>query len=142
MKRTRNLGAAAAVAAIAITVPLATAPLATASGSFAENQDGAKHVLLVSVDGLHAFDLAKLAAHRVKPMLLDVLEHGKNGRLIQFRQLSEEDFRGGAVGVFFEKVVLHGPGLVEAELIRHLHLLEGVVVDLVLGEGVPGLADG
>jgi hypothetical protein len=45
------------------------------------------------------------------------------------------------VRVFLEEVVLDGPGLVEAELVRKLHLFEGVVVDLVLGLGVPGLAD-
>jgi len=52
MKRTRWLWASAVVAAIAI-----LAPLGNTSGALAGNQG--KHVLLVSVDGVHAFDLAQ-----------------------------------------------------------------------------------
>ena len=54
----------------------------------------------------------------------------------------EEDLRRRAVGVLLEEVVLDGPRLVEAQLVGKLHLGEGVVVDLVFGEGMPGLGDG
>jgi hypothetical protein len=57
MKPSRRICAAATVAAIAVTVPLVGAPLATASRYRAQSQD--KHVLLISVDGLHAFDVAQ-----------------------------------------------------------------------------------
>src|SRR5947208_12369801 len=57
MKRTRRLGATAVLAAIAITAPLTCA--ATASGAVTGNAGGGKRALLISVDGLHNFDLAQ-----------------------------------------------------------------------------------
>src|SRR2546422_1634556 len=57
MKRTQRLGTTAVLAAIALAAPLTcTAP---ASGALTGNPGEGRHVLLISVDGLHNFDLAQ-----------------------------------------------------------------------------------
>ena len=44
----------------------------------------------------------------------------------------EEEFGGGAVGVFLEEVVLDGPDGVEAKFVGGADLLEAPVIDRVL----------
>jgi hypothetical protein len=54
------------------------------------------------------------------------------------RARRQENLGCGAMGILFEKMVLHRPHVVKPELVGEANLLEGVLVDLVLGLGRPG----
>src|SRR5262249_43268598 len=53
------------------------------------------------------------------------------------RARREEDFRRGGVRIFLEEMVLDFPGVVDAELVGELDLLEGFLQQAVFGTVVP-----
>ena len=61
--------------------------------------------------------------------------------LREHRARGEEELGRGAMRVLLEEVVLDRPDLVEAQLVRQLHLLERIVVDGALRLTRPGARD-
>ena len=50
----------------------------------------------------------------------------------------KEHLRGRRMRVFLEKVVLHLPGIVNAQAVRQLDLIQRVLEEAELGAGLPG----
>ena len=55
------------------------------------------------------------------------------------RRGGEEDLGGGGVGVLLEEVMFDFPGVVDAEIVGELDLIEGVLEELLLLTLAPGL---
>jgi hypothetical protein len=53
------------------------------------------------------------------------------------RACGEEDFRGGGVRIFLEKMVFDFPGVIDAEFVGELDLVERLLEQPLLGAVVP-----